>query len=163
MLTDPECKLEEEARPAIYFLADNTPTIITYTLGTALLTFTDILAPTLYAIYCILSTVFIWRYVCVHCQYFGGVCQCGFSIVATRLFEKGDESLIKSRKTLLAVLVLPCWIVPPIAAIFLLVTGFSWVLFWLFLAFAIMAFAITPYISWKVGCCDVWRYLSWRK
>ncbi|MFQ5910277.1 MAG: hypothetical protein ACE5IJ_06095 [Thermoplasmata archaeon] len=150
----------EEARSWPHFLADNTPTIITYVLGTVLLSFLSAYASAAYAIYCLVSTVFIWKYVCTHCQYFGGVCQCGFSVVATRLFEKGDESKIKSRKQLLAALVFPCWVVPPLMGIYLLIVGFSWSLFWLLLTFIVIAFIITPYISWKVGCCDVWRYLS---
>ncbi|MFQ6106160.1 MAG: hypothetical protein ACE5QF_01025 [Thermoplasmata archaeon] len=159
-----DAKSEHEKAPETrswpHFLADNTPTIITYGLGTVLLLQLDSLAATTYAVYCIASTVLIWRFVCTHCQYFGGVCKCGFSVVATRLFEKGDESKIKSRKILLALLVLPCWVVPPLLGIYMLVTGFSWTLFWLFMAFGAMAFAITPYISWKIGCCDVWQYIS---
>lgn len=157
-----ECSLEdgERARSWPHFLADNAPTIITYTIGAIMLYYFHVFAALAYVVYCVVSTVFIWKYVCTHCQYFGGVCQCGFSVAATRLFKKGDESGIENRKKLLAALVIPCWMAPPLTGICLLVVGFSWTLLWLFLAFAIMAFAITPYISWKIGCCDIWRYFS---
>ena len=157
-----ECRLEhgEKARSWPHFLADNTPTMITYTIGAIMLYYFHVFAALAYVVYCVVSTVFIWKYVCTHCQHFGGVCQCGFSVPATRLFKKGDESDIEKRKKLLAVLVLPCWMAPPLMGIYLLVVGFLWTLLWLFLAFAIMAFAITPYISWKIGCCDIWRYFS---
>jgi hypothetical protein len=153
----------EKVRTWPHFLADNTPTIVTYVLGTVILFFFHFWAAVAFGVYCIVSTVLIWRFVCTHCQYFGGVCQCGFSLVATRLFERGDEGKIESTKKLMAVLVFPCWVVPFIVAIFILVTSFSWTVLWLFVAFVIVAVAVTPYISWKIGCCDIWRYLSWKK
>jgi hypothetical protein len=161
----PNCRSTGEGKPRSWphFLADNAPTIITYVLGTAILSFFHLLAAVTFAVYCIVSTVLIWRFVCIHCQYFGGVCQCGFSVVATRLFKKGDEGKIKSTKKLMAVLVFPCWVAPFLVGIYILVADFSWTVMWLFIAFAVMAVAVTPYISWRIGCCDIWRYLSWRK
>lgn len=151
--------------PRSLVILDNTPTVLTYVLGTIILLFISFLASAVYVLYCFLSTVAIWRFVCVHCHYYGGVCPCGYSIVASSLFEKGDESLMTSRFKLLVVLVLPSWFAPAVTAILLLLTNFSCVLFSLFLTFIFAAFVLTPLISKRIGCriCEYREDCPWMK
>ena len=139
------------------FVQGNTPTFVTYALGTVVLYLVNQLAAAIYAIYCVASTVMMWATVCVHCPYYGRVCPCGYSTAASSLFKKGDQSLLPKRYRLIWLYVAPSWLFPPFAAIPALLGQFSWVLLGMVTLFVIMAFIVTPLVSRAAGCCEFWR------
>ncbi len=139
------------------FVAGNMATFVVYIFGTVFMLFIGWIPALAYGLYCILSTVAMWRFVCVHCPYYGSVCPCGYSTMAATLFRRGDKRLLPRRHKLIWAFVGPSWLVPPIAGIFLLMQEFSWFIAITLLIFAILAFAVAPSVSRVAGCCEYWR------
>lgn len=139
------------------FVVTNLPTFLTYAIGTAVVSFLSPLAAALFAVYCVASTVAMWRFVCVNCPYYGAVCPCGYSTAASVLFKKGDPSILPQRFALIWFLVAPSWTVPMLTAIPKLAVDFSWLLLSFTIAFAVVAFLLAPSLTRVVGCCDYWR------
>jgi len=139
------------------FIQGNSPTFVTYALGTAVLVLFCLAGAAIYATYCIASTVAMWATVCVNCPYYGRVCPCGYSTTASSLFKKGKESTLRSRYRLIWLYIAPAWLIPPIAAAPVLCAQFSWLLLVLLVAFLTMAFVVAPTLTRVAGCCEYWR------
>ena len=139
------------------FVQANTPTFVTYALGSVVLSMFCPLGAVIYAVYCVAGTVAIWATVCVHCPYYGRVCPAGYSTMSSSLLRKGREDLLARRYKLIWLYVAPSWLAPPLAASPVLLLQFSWPLFAILLAFLLMAFVVAPLLSRAAGCCDYWR------
>jgi len=154
--------MNEPIRPSVVgiakvFLRSNAPTFAAYVLGTATISLFCPVGAAVYAAYCIAGTVAIWATVCVHCPYYGRVCPCGYSAMASSLFRRGDPGVLPRRHWLIWLFVAPSWLAPPLASVPVLLSGFSWTLFGFLVAFLFTAFVAAPALAGILGCCDYWR------
>jgi hypothetical protein len=126
-------------------LRENALQIIMYLLGAAL---TSLLWPPLailYLVYAAFSNVLYMAWVCPYCGHYApGTCPAGFHILSARRFKpKPGKTFAGEFRRNLWVMI-PGWFVPPIAAVYLLVTGFSWYVLGLLVVFCVVAFWWLP-------------------
>jgi hypothetical protein len=151
--------------PTWLVLLDNLPTISMFYLGALLLLLVWWPLAFVFFGYCALSIVLFWGLICPYCHHFDTkACPCGYGVIAPRFFKfKGAENFAKVFKTRIAV-VFPAWIVPPVAAIYLLIQDYTNITVWgIFIAYAIIGFILIPAISKFVGCrnCEIKDQCPW--
>jgi hypothetical protein len=108
-----------------------------------------------YALYGLAGAVWIMVFVCPFCRFWGShSCPCGYGHLAARLRARqpGDRFHEKFKKHIPAIV--PLWFLPLVAAVLVLVRGFTWGLVVLSAAFVLDAFVILPRVSTQHGCRD---------
>lgn len=152
-----DCDIPNDCKrvvPKWMVAADNLPTVAMFAVGSIILFLLWWPLALIYALYCALSIVMFWAFICPYCSHFGtGACPCGYGSVAPRYFKKKQGEFPKVFKKNI-VIMFPCWIVPVLGGIYILYSAFSILVAILFLAFCIDAFAVIPGISRFIGCRD---------
>jgi hypothetical protein len=108
-----------------------------------------------YALYGLAGAVWIMVFVCPFCRFWGSrSCPCGYGQIAARLRDRqpGDRFHEKFKKHI--PVIVPLWFLPLVAAVPVLVRGFTWGLVVLSAAFVLDAFVILPRFSTQHGCRD---------
>jgi hypothetical protein len=108
-----------------------------------------------YVLYGLAGAVWIMVFVCPFCRFWDSrSCPCGYGRIAARLCERqpGDRFHEKFKRHI--PVIVPLWFLPLVAAVPVLVRGFTWGLVVLSAAFVLDAFVILPRFSTQHGCRD---------
>ena len=116
-------------------------TILSYALGALIFYMMSGMLGAGYIILCIVSLLVAMRYRCVYCYYYGKGCYTGLGIISKLFFKKGDSKEFKNPKNLIPAMIFSfaALLLPLIAGIYLLVTGFSLSILALFAAYMLVA------------------------
>jgi hypothetical protein len=142
----------------------NIPLITLYILGSIIMFFLGILFLIAYITYCIVSTLWVMRFVCTHCPHYDKYkCPSGYSIVAGKLFKKRSSKDFRKVFARNIGVVVPSWVIPAIVGIYLLWIEFTMELTILVILFIIVGFVILPIASRRYGCdkCDLKDQCPW--
>lgn len=139
--------------PTWKVVVDNLPVAIMFMLGTAIVWPISAFGAIAFLAYCALSIVLFWALICPYCHHYNTrACPCGYGIMSPKFFKPRDgRDFKKTFKRNIAVMY-PCWIVPFVAGVYRLWTGYSIALLILFISFCIIGFILIPLISKLVGC-----------
>lgn len=126
-------------------LRENAIQIVMYILGAAICALFWWPLAMLYLLYAVLSNVAYMAWVCPYCGHYAlGTCPAGFHILSGRRFKpKPGTTFAREFRRNLWVMI-PGWFLPPIAAIYLLVTGLSSLALMLLVVFCVVAFWWLP-------------------
>jgi hypothetical protein len=109
----------------------------------------------IYLAFCGFSLLWFMRFICTHCGNARlGRCPSTVGATSARLFEKRAPQYFRRQFRLNVGILFPCWFAPPLAAIYRLVTGFTYQLLVLLVVFALVAFVILPLASSRRTCED---------
>jgi len=109
----------------------------------------------IYLAYCALSNVLYIAWVCPYCAHYSlGTCPAGFHILSAGRFKPRAGRTFAREFRRNVIVMVPGWFLPPIAAIYLLVSSFSWPVLGLLVVFCIIGFWLLPEASKKhcEGC-----------
>ena len=136
-------------------LRENSLQILMYILGTVIAGLVTWWLAAVYLVYSLLSNVLYMAWVCPYCGHYAlGTCPAGFHILSARRFKPKPGRTFRSEFQRNLYIMVPGWFVPPIAALYLLVSGFSWSVLALVIVFCVVAFWLLPETSKKhcEGC-----------
>lgn len=133
-------------------LLDNAKMAAMYALGVLLVAGVWWLLGALYLAYCFFSLWLYIRLICPSCLcYHTATCRSGYHIFARR-YPPADAAVFARRFKRHVVWLYPVWFVPPLAAIYLFLTAFSWGTVILLALFSLVSFVLLPYISRAHSC-----------
>jgi hypothetical protein len=134
----------------IDILRENAYQIVMYILGAVLIGWLwPPLAP-VYLAYCVASNVMYMAWVCPYCGHYSlGTCRAGFHILSGRRFKPQLGKTFARQFRHNVYVIAPGWFLPPIAALYLLATGFSWLTLAMTALFCVVAFWLLPASSQK--------------
>jgi len=106
-----------------------------------------------YVAYGVLGALWIMLFVCPWCHFYDTrLCPCGYGRIAAKLRAKKDgEDFARQFKRHIPVIV-PLWLLPPVAGGIAAYREFSWLLAVLLAAFVVNSYAILPLLSKRYGC-----------
>ena len=136
-------------------LRENAYQIVMYILGAVLIGRVWWPLALVYLVYCVLSNVAYMAWVCPYCGHYSlGTCAAGFHILSGRRFKPQLGKTFARQFRRNVYVMAPGWFLPPVAALYLLVTGFSWYILALTAVFCAVAFWLLPESSKKhcEGC-----------
>lgn len=136
-------------------LRENALQIIMYILGTVITSLTWWPLGIIYLAYGIASNFLYMAWVCPYCgHYYPGTCRAGFHILSGRRFKTQPGRTFGSEFRRRSWVLYPGWFLPPIIAVSLLFTHFTWLMLVLLTVFCIVAFWLLPETSKKhcEGC-----------
>ncbi|MCG8572577.1 MAG: hypothetical protein MJB14_20785 [Spirochaetes bacterium] len=139
--------------PFWLLLLDNLPTVSMFFLGTAILIRVTLWLGIGYLFYAGFAIAWFWAHICPHCHHFATFgCPCGYGHISSLFFKKKNGTNFRRifRKNI--VVLFPCWFIPPVVTIYVLLQQFDRALFVLMILFSITAFLLVPYVSKFVGC-----------
>lgn len=129
-------------------LRENALQLLMYLLGIALTAMIGWLLAVLYILLAIGSNIFYMYWVCPYCGHYApGTCRAGFDLLSGQRFRRRGNRTFGGQFRLGTIVVGSGWFVPPIAAIYLLVTDFSWWVVGLLIIFCAVAFWLLPEFS----------------
>lgn len=108
----------------------------------------------LYLLYCLAVEIRVMRASCIHCYYFGKWCGMGKGRFAAVFFKKGDPVRFLEKQITWASL-LPDFLVslvPFIAGIYLLLTGFNWLMLILLAALFFLTTTGNGFVRSNIAC-----------
>lgn len=128
-----------------YILRENAWQLLMYLLGALLM---GLLWPPLVGLYlalAVLGNLFYMYWVCPYCGHYAlGTCPAAFDVLSGRRFRPLPGRTFRRQFTLGTIVLAPGWFLPPLAALPLLLRGFSWPIFGLLIAFCLVAFWLLP-------------------
>jgi cobalamin synthase len=136
-------------------LRENAIQIIMYILGTAIMAMLWWPLGIIYLVYGIASNFLCMAWVCPYCgHYYPGTCKAGFHILSGRRFKAQPGRTFGSEFRRRSWVLYPGWFLPPLVALYLLITAFSWITLALLVVFCVVAFWWLPESSKKhcEGC-----------
>lgn len=142
----------------------NLPLISMYILGSMIMYFLGLLYLVGYILYCILSTLWVMRFVCTHCPHYDKAkCPSGYAKVSARLFKKRTSKNFRSMFARNIGVVIPSWVLPAIVGIYILLNEVTLIILILTFLFIIVGFVILPIASRRYGCdrCDLKDNCPW--
>lgn len=140
---------------ALDILRENALQIVMYALGTVLVWLVSVPLAVVYLLYSLSSNGLYMAWVCPYCGHYAlGTCPAGFHILSARRFKPKPGRTFGSEFRRNLYIMVPGWFVPPIAALYLLATGFAWWILFLLAVFCIVGFWLLPETSKKhcEGC-----------
>jgi len=131
-------------------LQENFLQILMYIIGTVV---TALLWPPLgiiYLVYSLLSNVLYMAWICPYCGHYGlHTCAAGFDILSGGRFKPRPGRTFGTEFRRKSWVLYPGWFLPPLVAMSLLVTDFSWWTVALLVVFCVVAFWLLPETSKK--------------
>ena len=143
----------------LHRVAEDLPTLVMFILGAIILLLagprTRWLYALLYLAFCAFALLWFMRFICSHCvNAYKNWCPGVFGNIASKFFEQRSlETFKESFKRNIVVLYL-CWLVPPIAALYQLVTNYTYRMLIALIAFSLVAFVILPLASKGNSCAN---------
>ena len=140
-------------------LIDNLPYAVMVLLGSAILLIGlgqgpwRWVASGAYFAYGLGGALWIIVFLCPHCHFFDTrLCPCGYGRISAKLRPKkdGDRFAEKFRRHI--PVIVPLWLIPPVAGVIVLLCQVSAAVLVLVVAFAVNSFLILPLVSKKYGC-----------
>ena len=106
-----------------------------------------------YAAYGVIGALWIMVFVCPYCHFYGSwSCPCGYGVVSELLRSKQEQECFAAKFKRHIPVIVPLWIIPAAAGVFLAVKNFTWLLVGIVVVFALDAFVLLPLVSAKHGC-----------
>ncbi len=136
-------------------LRENALQIVMYILGAVITWMIAWPLAVLYVAYSLLSNVLYMAWVCPYCGHYAlGTCPAGFHILSARRFKPKPGTTFSREFRRNLYIMVPGWFVPPLAGLYLLLSGFSWTVLLLLVAFCVVGFWLLPESSKKhcEGC-----------
>ena len=153
--------------PTWLVLLDNIPTMTMFVLGGILVWLIWWPLSIFFLVYCAASIVLFWALICPYCHHYNTrACPCGYGVLAPKMFKSKlgatDRTFREVFRKNISIM-FPCWLVPFVAGIYLLVTSYSTLVLTLLVLFCIVGFVIIPSISKFVGCrdCEIKKDCPW--
>lgn len=101
------------------------------------------------------GVLWIMIFVCPYCAYFGTRgCPCGYGTVAAKLANKGDRECFTQKFKRHIPVIVPLWLIPPVAGVTALTRSYDGWLLGLVVAFAINSFVLLPLLAKRHSCGD---------
>jgi hypothetical protein len=145
-------------------LLDNIPTISMFILGALIIYPLSHIYSIIYLIYSAASIVWFWARICPFCAHYNTLsCPCGYGIISAKFFKRRTDKEFKKVFKANIITLFPCWIVPLLLGLYLLLYNFSLPTLFYLLLFSITAFLVIPLISKLVGCknCETKEECPW--
>jgi len=128
-----------------YILRENALQIIMYILGAILVGLIRWPLAAAYLLLAAASTIFYMYWVCPYCGHYQlATCPAAFDVLSGKIFKPLPGRTFRRQFTLGAIVLGPGWFLPPLAALYLLLTGFSWLILALLIVFCAVAFWLLP-------------------
>ena len=106
-----------------------------------------------YFAYGLVGVLWIIVFLCPHCHFFDTrLCPCGYGRISAKLRPKKDGGRFAEKFRRHIPVIVPLWLIPPVAGVIVLLRQFSAAMLVLVAAFAINSFLILPLVSRKYGC-----------
>ena len=132
-------------RNALTILRENALQIIMYLLGTLLISLVGWPLGLVYLAYSLLSNYLYMAWICPYCgHYLLGTCAAGFDVLSGRHFKPQPGRTFGTEFRRRSWVLYPGWFLPPIAGLYLLVFGLSWLALGLLVLFCAVAFWLLP-------------------
>jgi hypothetical protein len=130
-----------ERYPSNILCVSITLTVLSYAVGTLIFCLINGLLGVGYVALCFLSLILGIKFRCCFCYYYGERCSVGLGTLAKSLFKKGKPKEFQNPRNLMpaALLSFTVLFLPLFGALFLLVTGFSWLNLSLLAAYLLIA------------------------
>ncbi|UCE73158.1 MAG: hypothetical protein JSV56_08955 [Methanomassiliicoccales archaeon] len=123
----------------------NLLTILFYLIGAIIISFLSVVFAVIFLLYCVLATLGFMRFICAFCPQYGTTkCPSGYARITARLFKKKDSKDFKIRFKRNLGIVIPAWLIPIIAGVFLLLKDITFEIILLFVAFVVVGFIVLP-------------------
>ncbi|MGA1793404.1 MAG: hypothetical protein ACMUHM_05590, partial [Thermoplasmatota archaeon] len=88
-----------------------------------------------------------------YCHFFDTrACPCGYGQIAVGIRQKRDGNRFNEKFKKHIPVIVPLWVIPPVAATIFLITDFSFLILAILVLFCIDSYVILPLISRKYGC-----------
>ncbi len=139
-------------------LRENALQIIMYIIGAVITALIAWPLAVLYVAYSLFSNALYMAWVCPYCGHYAlGTCPAGFHILSARRFKPKPGTTFRREFRRNLYIMIPGWFVPPLAGLYLLISGFSWTVLVLLVAFCVVGFWLLPETSKKhcEGCQTV--------
>ncbi len=131
-------------------LRENSIQILMYLLGTLLVGLVWWPLGILYLAYSLFSNYLYMAWICPYCgHYLLGTCAAGFDILSGKKFRPVPGRTFGTEFRRRSWVLYPGWFLPPLAGLYLLITGFSWIVLALLGVFCLVAFWWLPQASQK--------------
>lgn len=140
-----------EQYPLRVVLLRNLMDVGVYALGAAIVSGFGPWAAAGYLVYCGAAMVWILRFRCAYCYYYGKRCHAGGGLACARVFRKRDEAQFAARMKYAAA-IFPAWTVPVVSGVTLLVLDFRWPLLVLVVVFIPYTFILNVAVMRRLGC-----------
>jgi hypothetical protein len=133
-------------------LRENALQILMYILGAVITWMIAWPLAVVYLAYSLFSNVLYMAWVCPYCGHYAlGTCPAGFHILSARRFKPKPDRTFRSEFRRNLYVMIPGWFVPPLAGLYLIISGFSWMVLVLLIAFCVVGFWLLPESS-KTHC-----------
>ena len=133
-------------------LLENVVWLVVYLLGSVIFLLFNTWAAAAYLGYSLVSMyLFIPRFVCTHCSYYGKTCHSGQGRIAALLFSKRDTERFGEYFKCMR-FAAPVFLAPLIAALILFFLHFSWERLALVVGFGTLALWCTRMVTTRLGC-----------
>lgn len=133
-----------------YILRENAIQILMYILGAVLMGLAWWPLAPIYVALAIASNIFYMYWVCPYCGHYQlATCPAAFDVLSGRRFRAQLGRTFRGQFRLGTVVMGPGWFLPPAAALYLLITRFSWPVLALLVVFCAVAFWLLPELSRK--------------
>jgi hypothetical protein len=156
----------ERKIPLWMVLIDNLPTVSLFILGTIIISRISMIAGMAYFLYCCASIVWFWARICPYCHFYNTyACPCGYGIIASKLFKSKKGKSFRQAFNQNIVVLFPCWFLPPITGVYLIITRYSLLFLIMVILFCLTGFVLIPLISKLIGCknCNNKENCPWMK
>ena len=131
-------------------LRENALQILMYLIGTVLTTLLWWPLGIIYLAYSLLSNYLYMAWICPYCGHYGlHTCAAGFDILSGGRSKPRPGRTFGTEFRRKSWVLYPGWFLPPLVAIYLLITAFSWWMAGLLVVFCVIAFWLLPEISKK--------------
>ena len=142
----------------------NLPLISMYIIGSIIMYMLGWLYLFGYVLYCILSTLWVMRFVCTHCPHYDKLkCPSGYSKASAKLFKKRSSKDFRTKFARNIGVVIPSWVIPALVGIYLLLNEFTIIVAIVTLLFILVGFVYLPISSRRYGCdkCELKDQCPW--
>jgi hypothetical protein len=101
------------------------------------------------------GALWIMVFVCPYCVYFGTRgCPCGYGTIAARLAKKGERECFSQKFKRHIPVIVPLWLIPPVAGAVALAGSLRWGLLALVGVFVVNSYIVLPLLAKRHSCGD---------
>ena len=145
-------------------MVHNIPLLSMYVLGTILIWFFNFYLTILFIIYLVISNYLFMILICGFCPHYGTRSSiCGYGLLAKKVTKRKSVREFRSSFLKNIAVIFPNWFLPFFIGIYLLYIDFSILILVLLIVFAVVGFAVVPYISKSKSCnsCKLRKTCPW--
>ena len=141
-------KIRTEKVTFWYVLRENAWQIVMYVLGAILMGLAWWPLSIAYLLLAVVSNVFYMYWVCPYCGHYQlSTCPAGFDVISGKRYKAQLGRTFRGQFSLGTIAMAPGWFLPPVAALYLLITSFTWTVLILLVVFCVVSFWLLPELS----------------